>query len=42
MESSNGLEAFMGGLHQEVIRAAEVEGNESLRSHSFTRLMMDS
>ena len=31
----------MSDLHQEVIRAAEVEGNESLRSHSFTRLMMD-
>lgn len=41
MESSNGLVTFLNTLHQEVIRAAELDGNESLRSRSFTQLMID-
>ncbi len=42
MSDENGLGTFIGNLHQEVIREAEVEGNEQLWSQTFTSLVIDS
>ena len=41
MSDENGFGTFIGNLHQEVIREAEVEGNEQLWSQTFTGLVID-
>ncbi len=41
MLNENGLGTFIGNLHQEVIREAEVEGNEQLWSETFTALVAE-
>lgn len=41
MSNNNGFEAFVRDLHQDVIRAAELEDEERLRPHAFTQLVID-
>lgn len=39
--SEKSLDAFAVDLHQEIIRTAELEGDEQLRSHTFTQMMIE-